>query len=186
MTRSVLRTATFDIEAHGDIGDSYSMECTALTIRTTDGNKVYYFTGGEDDIREGCEILLTYPRLCSFNGKGFDLKVLAKYFPKNTYQKVRNTPHYDLYQEWLRRYRSRMSLENLSHATLGADRGKFTLDVSPTALWKADPPKFRAYNEWDCYVTHLLFLHVIVNGYVLANLGKAKRKFYPESLSRIG
>lgn len=188
MTLSVPRSVTFDIETKSAAQTpegTYDLEISMISFIFSEDDRIIWFTD-EDEIYDAVKYLVNMPRLVSFNGKGFDLKVIWKYMSRGEGQIVRNTPHYDLYQEFVRTNKNRNSLTNFAASTFGPQYlTKIDFPDSAPALWRMRPDLLRTYNLWDTHLTHLLYLHVITHGYVWCTL-PTLRKFYPESISRIG
>ena len=183
MTIIVPSRIVWDVETKYYVDDPYDAELSTITMIDTEkpGHIMYY---EESEINEAIRIMLASPGLVGFNSKAFDIPVLMKYVDRGHGRKLRAKPHFDIYDEFMRKYQRRISLANMSRNTLVA--GKFDLVTdTATSMWKTDPWKLYQYNAWDTYVTYLLYVHVCSFGYLNFKL-PTLRRFTPETISRPG
>ena len=178
---SVPISAVFDIETK-EIGNPYEIEASAMVvIRTDQPKRILYFT--EDDIREGAEWLLGSPHITSFNGRQFDVPVLLKYMSRGEGRKLRSMPHYDIFDEWTRINRGRISLNNMAMYSLGISKFE-NITAGPIEMYKQGlSEELFQYNYWDTYLTYLLLLQTVEKGYLNFKL-PTLRKFTPETITR--
>ena len=173
--------AAFDIETKS-IGDPYEIECATLAIIDTNG-EFYYFWG--DDIYDGVALLNKYSLITGFNSRAFDVPCLLKYCTRAEGRKLRYKPHFDLFHEWRKKYKTNMSLKNFAKNTLNLDKFENT-NNGPVDMWEnGDMDTLMQYNRWDTLMTLGLYLFVVQNGYVLAKMGMGLRRFTPETITRI-
>lgn len=172
--------AVFDIETKS-IGNPYEIEASSIVIITTDQpDRMLRFTA--DEIREGVEFLLACPGYVGFNSRRFDMPVLLKSMSRGEGRLMRSKPHFDFLHEFTLVFGNRVSLANMARTTLGLE--KFDLvTADPPLLYQIDPKKLLTYNAWDTYLTYLLFIFVIENGYTEFTLPTVRR-FVPETISR--
>ena len=175
--------ASFDVEKRTAGDDPYLLEVTCLAVIVSDQpDRIHLWDYGEID--KGVEFLLACPGLVSFNGKGFDIPTLLKYVDRPHGRKLRSLPHYDIYDEFIRKERRRMSLKNMAKYSLGIDKWDLQT-MSPMALWRIDPAKLAKYCVRDTYLTSLLYTHTISFGHLLYK-APTLRQFVPETISRRG
>lgn len=173
---------SFDVETKTISDDPYELEATSLSAIGSD-QPWKLMLWDQDHIGEGVDYLLTFPGLVSFNGRAFDLPVLAKYIDRPHGRKLRNLPHYDIFYEFQRAKRRRISLANMAKYTLGID--KWDLKTPATQLWRIDPAKLSKYNVWDTYLTYLLYVHTVSYGKLRFKM-PTLQDFTPETISRPG
>lgn len=164
----MMPTAVFDVETKYYTDSPYDAELSAITIIMSDQKRILYFTGDDDTLREGVDMLLGADRLCGFNSWKFDIPVILKYLDRGLGMKLRGKPHLDFYHEYtMQRRGQRISLANMGRSTLGEEWCKFELwNDTAISLWKNNPDKLRAYNVWDTSVTYGLLEYLYSHGYV--------------------
>ena len=173
-------TAVFDVETK-TIGNPYEIELSSLSIIFTDDGVTRFFTGDDDELRKGVEQLLMATRLVGFNSIRFDVPVILKYMSRGEGRKLRQQPHLDFFAELQKQKRGlRISLENFGKTTLDPLYTKFDLtDNTAIGLYKTNPRKFQAYNDWDSRITYLLLIHLYQFGYVKYTFPRATRLYIP-------
>lgn len=175
-------SAVFDIETK-EIGNPYEVEASSMVvIRSDQPGRILHFN--EDNIREGTEWLIGSPHITSFNGRQFDVPVLLKYMSRGEGRKLRNMPHYDIFDEWVRFNKGgRISLNNLATYSLGLSKFENTT-AGPIEMYEQGRmQELFQYNYWDTYLTYMLLLQTLEKGYLTFKL-PVIRKFYPEMISR--
>jgi uncharacterized protein YprB with RNaseH-like and TPR domain len=176
---SIPDAITFDIETQR-AGDVYDIETSLMSIIDNKGGvKVFEW----DEIGDAIDRMLGAPRLVSFNGKAFDLQVLRKYCTRAEYWKLAHKPHYDLFDEWMRKRRTFNSLNNFAEATLHMNKFNRTGISAPEEWRQGRIQELTNYNVHDSYLTYLLFLFVEINGYVWCKM-PVTQKFVPECTFR--
>ena len=181
MTITMPTRTVFDVETKWVSDDPYEPEITSLTIISTeDPDDILYFD--EDNIQEGVDFMVASPGFVGFNSKGFDFPVLMKYMDRGSGRLLQSKPHYDIYDEFMRIKRRRISLQNFARNSLGIDKFDLINDTAP-GMWKRNPDKLRIYNAWDTYLTYLLYVHTISFGGLYFKL-PTRQLFTPETISR--
>lgn len=167
MSMKIQSTAVFDVETK-TIGNPYELELSSISIIFSDDGLFRYYTGENDELREGVRLLLTAERICGFNSRRFDVPVILKYMTRGEGRKLRAMPHLDFFREYQRqRPGQRISLDNMSKSTIDPHLKKFELtNNTAIGLYKTDPEKLMAYNNWDTRVTYWLLLALYKDGYV--------------------
>jgi len=181
MTITLPIRTIFDVETKWVSDNPYEPEITSVTlINTENPDEILFY---EEDEMDACmEYLIASPGLVGFNSKGFDLPVLMKYVDRGNGRLIRSKPHYDIYDEFMRIHRRRISLNNIARNTLGI--GKFELtNNTAISLWKNNPKMLLAYNAYDTYLTYLLYVHTVAFGGLSFKLPTLQR-FVPETISR--
>ena len=173
-------TAVFDVETKS-IGNPYELELSSISTIWSDTGEFEFWTGDDDELREGVKRLLMAEKLCTFNGRRFDVPVILKYMTRGEGRKLRHKPHLDFYHEFvLQNPGRRISLKNMSKTTLGQWNQKFELwDQTAVSLYYTEPEKLEAYNNWDTKVTYWLLLALYKNGYVEYTLPTRQRLYIP-------
>lgn len=181
---SIPSTAVFDVETKQITESPYDAELSSISIIFTDDGKFRFFVGDDDDLREGVKLLLTAKRICGFNSIRFDIPVILKYMTRGEGRKLKMKPHLDFFHEFQRKYPGRrVSLKNMTHATLGQWNGKFDLyDQTAISLYISNPEKLQAYNNWDTKTTYWLLLALYKQGYVEYVL-PTRQRLYIENFS---
>ena len=179
--KSIMSTAVFDVETKAITDSPYDAELSSISIIFSDSGKFHFYTGDDDELREGVRSLLTAKRICGFNSKRFDVPVILKYMTRGEGRKLRNMPHLDFYHEFVQQNPGRrISLKNMSKTTLGKWHGKFELyNHSAISLYYVRPDKLEAYNNWDTKVTYWLMLALYNQGYVEYILPVRQRLYIP-------
>ena len=173
-------TAVFDVETK-TVGNPYEIEMSSISVIFTDDGEFRYFTGEDDELRRGVELLLTADRICGFNSYRFDVPVVLKYMSRGEGRKLRAMPHLDFFREFQRQHPGRLvSLANMGKTTLFPLRSKFDLtNNTAIGLYLTDPAKLMAYNNWDTRVTYWLLLALYKDGYVKYTLPQPTRLYIP-------
>ncbi len=173
-------TAVFDVETK-TVGNPYEIELSSISVIFSDDSRFRYFTGEDDELREGVALLLQADRICGFNSYKFDVPVVLKYMTRGEGRKLRAMPHLDFFREFQRKYPGRLiSLDNMSKTTIDQSRKKFELtNQTAIGLYLTDPEKLMAYNNWDTMITYWLLLALYKNGYVEYTLPKRTRLYIP-------
>lgn len=175
---------TFDIETKFYTESPYDAEVSLITLIDSENPRdIQWYS--EDDITECLEVMLASPGFVTFNGKAFDFPVFMKYIDRATGRALRAKPHYDIYDEFMRKHQRRISLANMSRNTIISGKFDESMTESAPAMWRHNPEKLRRYNVQDTYVTYLLYLHTVTFGYVYFKL-PTLRRFTPETISRPG
>jgi DEAD/DEAH box helicase domain-containing protein len=129
----------------------------------------------EEDIPKLFQELEKYGPIITFNGEGFDFKVLSAYGPV--------TPFYakstDMLQLLSQKLGFRVKLESLAQATLG--RGKTGSGTESVEWWRSGDPVLKQkvvdYCKIDVELTRDLYLFGKRNGYVfIDDLKRAARR----------
>ncbi|RLI54283.1 MAG: hypothetical protein DRP09_13475 [Candidatus Thorarchaeota archaeon] len=177
----IMNTAVWDVETKRITESPYDAELSSISIIFSDTGKFHFFTGDDNELREGVELLLKAKRQCTFNGKRFDVPVILKYMTRGEGKKLRAMPHLDFYHEFVRQNPGRrISLKNMTYSTLGNWNMKFDLyDQSAVSLYYVRPEKLEAYNNWDTRVTYWLLLALYKLGYVKYTLPTLQKLYIP-------
>lgn len=176
-----MNTAVFDVETKAITDSPYEAELSSISIIFSDTGDFHFYTGDDDELREGVKSLLMAERLCGFNSIRFDIPVILKYMSRGEGRKLRNMPHLDFYHEFVKQNPGRrVGLKNMTKTTLGKWHTKFELwDQSAVSLYYTEPEKLEAYNNWDTKVTYWLFLALYKQGYVEYTLPTRQRLYIP-------
>jgi len=175
-------SAVFDVETK-EFGDPYEIEASAMVIIRSDQPKRKLWFD-EDNMREGVEWLIASPHITTFNGRKFDVPVILKYMSRAEGRKIRNMPHYDIFDEWVKFNRGgRISLHNVAKYSLGLEKFDNT-KAGPIALYRQGKMnELFTYNYWDTNLTYMLLLQTCEKGYLKFKM-PVVRKFYPEMITR--
>ena len=183
MTITIPTRICWDIETKGQSEDPYELEVSLITLIDTEFPR-RRLQFDEDNISNCIDYMLASPGFVGFNSKAFDFPVMMKYTDRAHGRALRAKPHYDIYDEFMRKYQRRISLRNIAYNTLRMD--KFEMLTSTAAgLYRTDPKKLRIYNYSDTHLTYLLYIHTMTYGYLYFKL-PTLRKFTPETISRPG
>ena len=173
-------TAIFDVETK-TIGNPYDLELSSISVIFSDDGITRYFTGENDELRKGVQLLLTAERICGFNSYKFDVPVVLKYITRGEGRKLRAMPHLDFFREYQRQRPGQLiSLDNMSKSTFSEHLKKFELtNNTAIGLYKTDPEKLMAYDNWDTRVTYWLLLALYKDGYVRYTAPVLTRLYIP-------
>jgi DEAD/DEAH box helicase domain-containing protein len=145
----------------------------AVVVTWDEGNglRVWF----EDDIPKLFQELEKYEPIITFNGEGFDFKVLSAYGPVAPFY-AKST---DMLQLLSQKLGFRIKLESLAQATLG--RGKTGSGAESVEWWRSGDPALRQkvvdYCRSDVELTRDLYLYGKRNGYVyIDDLRRAARR----------
>jgi len=177
----IMNTAVFDVETKAITDSPYDAELSSISIIFSDTGKFHFYTGDDENLREGVRSLLTAKRICGYNSLKFDVPVILKYISRGEGKKLRAMPHLDFYHEFRRQNpHRRVGLHNMTLTTLGRWNAKFELyDQSAVSLYYVRPGKLEAYNNWDTKVTYWLMLALYKQGYVEYTLPTRHRLYIP-------
>ena len=164
----MLNTAVWDVETKYYTDSPYDAELSSISVIFTDDNKFRFYDGDDDTIAEGVRSLLKAKRICGFNSHLFDVPTVLKYLTREEGRKLRMIPHLDFYHEYTQQKSGqRISLYNMSKSTLGPWDCKMELwNDTAISLYRNNPMKLMAYNNWDVKVTFRLLQYLHTFGYV--------------------
>lgn len=133
----------------------------AVTWDEDCGMRVWY----EEDVPRLLLELENYVPIVTFNGEGFDFKVLSAYGKVDgLYQKS-----WDLLAKLIKELGFRVKLESVAQATLG--RGKSGTGTESVEWWRSGDPALRQkvvdYCKMDVELTRDIYLYGKKHGYVL-------------------